>query len=125
MSSFGSAKTSSGSSYLSGGSGSGGSGGSSTSESCNCSYAVFAGLGDIGMGVVVEITNTGACDITVSGIVWLATGLSVTIIVGTLPAIITPGQTAIFTGAESYDTRGLTGVVQTSCGNTEFTLPIA
>ncbi len=130
---YGSSKSSSSgsSSYLSGShSGSdgskhsGGMGSSSTpssGSSCTCEFLIEVDL-TADNQATLTVTNIGTCDLSVLSIFWDGGG-SAGDTAAMMPVELPPGVFQEFTIEESYDIRGLTGSVSTTCYEAGFSIP--
>lgn len=111
---YSSAKTSSGSSYLSGGSGSGsgGSSGSAPFMLTITSVIITDNIAD------VTLTNVDTRSITITGITYTLTG-------GTLPVTLLPGQSVTLRIEDAGDIRGTIITISTNRGAFTHELPVS
>lgn len=116
---YGSSKASSSgsSSFLSGSGSSGFSSGSSMGSSCACEFLIELTL-ETPFDLVVTVTNIGTCPLDVLD-VFVGDDHTST----ALPATLAPGAFADYIISTTYDLRGLSGVVTTTCYSAPYTVP--
>jgi hypothetical protein len=97
---------------------------SSSGSSCICEFLIEVELIN-NDEAVVSITNIGTCDLSIMGIYWDFNGTSAGSTGLLMPVLLTAGTFQDFTIIESYDIRGLSATVSTTCYEAVFTIPVS